>query len=121
MTESAENDRTCKRVEVRDLSYGEPGRPVAYCATHTYYGNGVEPNPWPCDPETPAGRGFAVACLAHPDSTLRATTWDAVESWCDSHAEAVPHDGRWAITFRTSVGVTYRQPVSVIPPGEATP
>ena len=37
---------------VRDLSYGRPGVERTYCTTHTYFGNGVEPNNWPCRPET---------------------------------------------------------------------
>ena len=57
--------------------------------------------------------GFTVSCLAHPDSSLHAETWDAIEEWCDTHAETVPHDERWAITFPTSVGVTYRGPVLI--------
>lgn len=39
----------CRPVPVRTEPWG-PTRAV--CGTHTYFGNGVEPNDWPCHPDT---------------------------------------------------------------------
>ena len=35
-----------------NYSAGLPGRERTTCATHTYFGNGIESNDWPCHPGT---------------------------------------------------------------------
>jgi hypothetical protein len=60
-------------------------------------------------------KGFTATCLAHTDSTAHTETWDALETWMDTHAQTVEHDPRWSITYRTSVGVSGREPILTAP------
>lgn len=42
----------CAPETVTVFDRGAPGLARTFCTTHTYFGNGIEPNDWPCDPVT---------------------------------------------------------------------
>lgn len=44
-------EEICVPQTTRTWNYGG-WRDITTCATHTYFGNGVEPNDWPCHPDT---------------------------------------------------------------------
>jgi hypothetical protein len=64
--------RLCVPQTTRTWNHGA-WREVTTCATHTYFGNGVEPNCWPCLPETrvpggsPAHQAWAAAGFPDDD------------------------------------------------------
>ena len=70
---------------------------------------------------TPAGQ-TTYTCIYENCDGAHITTddLDVAERWLDGHAETVPHDGRWFITFRVEypgsslTAVMYRQPILLV-------